>query len=497
LRGTINPLVAVLGIGAVSVLAYFPSFAALHIFWTDTESQDGTHGYLVAAICVWLLWDRRQALRQARSQPVPAMLAVCVLLSVLWLIAWRSNLQLMHTMLVPVIFVAGVYAALGKEVAKVAVFPAAFLYFASPVWSLINGLLQFLTVKAVAIMLAATMVPAAIEQNFVFLPVGTFEIAGGCSGRQFLTVGLALGALQGELVRAPRGLRLKLLATMGGLALLCNWVRVYALVVIGHLSDMKNYLVAVDHYWFGWGLFGVFVVIFLAIARRMERKVTESPVAPATAAAAVGARWPAVAAGLFSIVAVPGAAYAIETSSESVPVLQIAPLPKPQLPWSGPRPANFADWAPIYRGAQHTDRATYINERGEQVEVFVAVYSRQSQGAELIGYDNTLSGTDFELQDERIVTIGGRQFREAVVSRRSRPAAVVWWDYEVGGRDTVRPLAAQLMYGVESLRTAPLAAIRAFRAPCDADCSSAHALLASFAPMMAPRMKVSTQDRSE
>jgi len=77
-------------------------------------------------------------------------------------------------------------------------------------------------------------VPAQIRGDLVILPgVGVIEIASGCSGVNFFTVGLAVAALLGELEQASLRRRALLVTAMGALAVFANWLRVLIIVDAG------------------------------------------------------------------------------------------------------------------------------------------------------------------------------------------------------------------------------------------------------------------------
>ena len=130
-------------------------------------------------------------------------------------------------------------------------------------------MLQALTTRAVGLLASAFGLRVYIEGNTVGIPEGTFEIEGGCSGIHFLVVGLALAVLQGELIDAPIRRRVKLIAVMAALAIVCNWVRVFTIVMAGHLTDMQHFLIR-QHYTFGWALFAVIVGTFIWITAKPE-----------------------------------------------------------------------------------------------------------------------------------------------------------------------------------------------------------------------------------
>jgi exosortase/archaeosortase family protein len=104
-----------------------------------------------------------------------------------------------------------------------------------------------------------TGVPTYVEGNFVTIPAGVFEIAGGCSGLRYMIVSLAIGSLFVFLnIRDTKRAILFLLITIIG-ALLTNWIRITALILIGEYTNMESSLME-DHNTFGWYIYVPFMI---------------------------------------------------------------------------------------------------------------------------------------------------------------------------------------------------------------------------------------------
>jgi exosortase/archaeosortase family protein len=99
-------------------------------------------------------------------------------------------------------------------------------------------------VHVVRAALRLTGVPSYFSGELVQIPAGVFEIQGGCSGLHYFIVGLAVAVLLGELRRDPWRTRLRWVLVGGALALASNWVRVYTIILAGHLTHMQSYLVS-------------------------------------------------------------------------------------------------------------------------------------------------------------------------------------------------------------------------------------------------------------
>ena len=74
-------------------------------------------------------------------------------------------------------------------------FPMLYLIFLLPGWGLLTALLQKTSVDSVTFLMSFTGIPTFVENNFVTIPAGVFEIANGCSGLRYLIVSLAISSL--------------------------------------------------------------------------------------------------------------------------------------------------------------------------------------------------------------------------------------------------------------------------------------------------------------
>ena len=173
--------------------------------WTHPERRTYQHGFLIAAIALWLLFRERRRIAAAAGPPSLPLLAAAAGGSLLWTVAVSAGLQVIHFLLWPAILWAAAGAALGWRSARVMFRPFAFLYFALPIWDALMPMLQHATVVANRMLGAAFGVPMMIEGTYVHIPEGSFEIAGGCSGLNYLIVGLAVAALLGEITASRRG----------------------------------------------------------------------------------------------------------------------------------------------------------------------------------------------------------------------------------------------------------------------------------------------------
>lgn len=458
-----------------------PTTLSLFTEWNNTASLTYTHGYLVAGISLWLLWRVRRELQREPLAPSRWAALFSVLCGLVSLVAQRGGIELGHQLMLPFIFWVGILATFGWSFARRCVFPVGYLYFAIPIWSLINDKLQWLTIAAVRLMLRATAVPAHFDGEQIDVPAGTFRIEGGCSGLHFVIVALALAALYGEMRGASWWMRVRLLALAGGLAVAGNWLRVYIIILAGHLSDMQNFLITVDHYYFGWFVFSLAMTAFFFLSPDFESAAVSTPgstVKP-TDSATLSALVTATALAVAAISVAPVAAWSIGGGTASG--LQAARLPLNPAGWAGPDLVS-GNWKPVFIGADSEVQGVYRSGVRE-LRIYVATYLVQEQGKELIGFMNSTAGSLRVLQSAR-VSAPPMKVNEQVIAASTGINEILWSYYTIGNAQFASGLAAQLWYGAVSLYSSPVSRAVVMRAQCGKDCNAARDELASILPSL-------------
>jgi exosortase A len=453
----------------------WPTTVTLIAAWEDQSSTSYTHGYLILALSIWLLWrDRR------RLQAIPATLTLfaavpLAMISLLWLVCVRAGIQTAHQFLLPLILWLAICTVLGWRVAVASAFAVGYLYFAIPVWGAINGTLQDATVVAVDALLRATNVAAYVEGSFVHLAAGTFEIAGGCSGLHYFIVAFAIAALYGEVHRDSLMARLRIVAVALVLALLTNWLRVYTIILAGYFTDMQHYLVRVDHSTYGWAVFAVMMVVFFVIVRRLPTSAEGDQQSAPAESAALPARWPLAVTTALAAMAL-GPLWSVLAPISAATLPQESRLLPSATPSSGASPGS--SWQPVFRGADAEQRG-YYQRGGMLIEGYAAAYASQAQRKELIGYANSLVGADVSVVASTHIEPRGPA-NELLVQDAERQQFVLWYFYRIGSLQTRSDFVAQVAYGVTSLIGSPMSTVVALRAPCAADCDAARGELQSL-----------------
>ena len=471
-------------IGALALavsLVYWPSAAMLYEVWSDFVSITYTHGWLILAVCMALVWRARHEIAAAPARPWPLAAVALAGVVALWLVCYRASMEEAHVAIFPALFWLAAAAACGWPVARLLIFPVVFFYFAIPTWSQLANPLQSLTVLAMRGFLGLTGPQAQIDGALIHIPNGSFVIEEGCSGLHFLIVGLAVAALHGELRGDPPRTRFAQLALMAGLSLVANWVRVYTVIEAGYLTDMRSYLVSVSHYWFGWGVFAVALVAFFWLSTWFSPAAPPEPrsAAPRSAAPVGRRELLGFALALVVLAGLPALSGLLRNTRPPPAYAQAPPLVVPPR-WSAVRPDPPSPWVPVFGGADEENRVAFADANGVVVEVFRAHYLEQRQGAELVGETSSVFGEHLLPIAEQEVRSAAGVFRETELAAKGDGRSLVWSRYVIGRRTFVRGVNEQLWYGLSALVYRPPAGVLALRVECASDCEDARAVLREF-----------------
>lgn len=478
-------------VGSVLLLVaalYWPDTVALGRHWLE-QDVNAQAGALIALLSGFLLLRVRGRFEQIPMRPVPWACLPLIAGAVASLICWRAGILTLQLLFLPLILWLAVLAVLGPKAARLAAFPIGFLYFALPGWGLLAPALQRLTASAIGVIGPVVGLPVSMLGTTASLPGGIrFSIERACSGVDFLTVGLAIAALHGELEHARLRRRLSLIGGMLLLAIVSNWLRVILIIEIGYHSQMRSALATRDHLAFGWVIFACALLLFVWLAGRGAGTAPDAPVVGEPHRDAVvrpsaprgSAAWRYVMV-VTALLAVPALVYGRLLATESRTGATTFELPSGRTPWHGPAAAADTLWQPQFVGAHAKLRARYQSADGRAVEVVAIGFPKQRQGAQILNERNSLLGNHgLAIEAVSLVEGSGMPHGEVIVVDPKGRRSLIWSVIDIGGRLFGEPLSSQLWYGARSLIGTPYSALFALRTPCESSCDAARAVLADF-----------------
>lgn len=473
------PTLAVLAAGLAALLLVFHDTvtATAHTWWTTSSYN---HGMVIPLVCLWLAWDRREALRQVMPRGSVAGLVLMAAAALVWTLGALVSLVILQQAALVGMIWGMVLAGLGWPAVRLLIFPLGYLVFAVPFGEELVPRLQAVTAELTVWLLRASGVPTYSDGIFIQTAFGAFEVAEACAGLRFLIACVAFGTLYAGMFYRSWTRRVVFVLACIGVPIIANGIRAYGIVM---LSDLIGPEVAgdVDHLIYGWIFFSV-VMGILALGGwpfRQTPATSGDDGSDDTGGRTGGARGAAagVAAALAVAVVLPGwlgPGAAVAGGPIHAPLALAAPPG-----WEAAAVPD--DWTPAFPGAQQVVAESFT-AAGARVERVVAWFPEQGQGREAVGHDNDLTDGWRRLATGRQgITIEDMPVQAHVMrlDRTEAPAGrrLVWSWYWVDGTFTGDPRIAKLLQvrGL-LLRGSGAAAVVAVSAVADGPAGEARAL---------------------
>jgi exosortase A len=424
----------------------------------DTWEHSATYGhcYVVIPVAVWMAWRESAALAFAPLKPFWPGLAVVAAVGFIGLLGELASTAVVMQFAAVGMAVATALTVFGRRWAYQLAFPLGFLFFAVPFGDGLLPLLMEWTADVTVWALRVTGIPVYREGNYFVVPSGSWSIIEACGGVRFLIAALMTGCIFAWLqYRAPLK-RFVFVCFALAAALLANWLRAYAIVLMGHFSD-NTIGTGADHNWWGWLIFGAAMFALFSVGMRWTDKKDGSRLqldarggAPAVPSYAVAT---SLAASLLLVAAWPAAAARIESHVDTRPVVIEAIAPRDGWQWA---PTAAGDWTPELVAPAAVDVQIFVRD-GIAVGVYRAVYRNQRQGAELVHTTNQIVSS--ESKRWRLIDSGTLQVRlngepTLITSAAVRGATgqfLIWHWYWLEGRATSSNLLVKLQLALQRL----------------------------------------------
>lgn len=363
--------------------------------WWNTDTFG--HCLLIPAILAYLVWLRRAELSVLQPRPwLPAATALLIG-GIGWMLGELAGVALVRHAAVVGLLVVSVPLVFGLTIARALTFVLFYALFMIPAGEQLVPLLQTVTAWMSIELLGLTGIPAYIDGVFISIPNGNFEVAEACSGVRFLIAMIAFSVLVAHLCFKGWGRRIAFVASAIALSIIANGIRAFGTIYISHLTT-PAFAAGVDHIIYGWIFFAIVMAVLIAAGWPFfDRPVDDpafdparlQPVRPAPAPVAATAMAAVLGTALFAAGPVYGA-YA----NRRLPDHATAMVTLPDIAgWR--REGSAADgWQPHYKGAAATGMARYVDDAGQPIDLYVAVFDRQSEDGELVGYRQGLLPPD-------------------------------------------------------------------------------------------------------
>lgn len=411
------------------------------------------HAFFIVPISAFLFYRMRHRLALIPPAPAPWAAAPLAALALLWAVGAVANVLVVKQLAVVGLWQGMFLLVLGWPVTRAALFPLLYLYFAVPLGSSAIPVLQDVTAQMVVHLLRLTGMPVFLDGYLIQIPSGSFLVAEACSGVRYLIVSVALGVLVAHLLLRSWRRRLLFVGLSIVIPIIANGIRAYGIIMLAHLSDYRI-AADVDHVFYGLAFLSIVTLALLGIAVLLRERDGAAEAAP------TGATRPQKAAKetWATQVACSGAALAsvlllqawVATAKDAPAVLAPARLllPEAAAPWQAISDATFP-WMPGFHSPDAVLRGSYRLD-GDQVDVHIAHYAYQREGAEAVSELNDPGGVGkpWRVLQARLAEAGieGRELRftRLLLANRSE-RYIVWYWYRVAGENAGSRLLGKLL----------------------------------------------------
>ncbi len=260
------------------VLVYWNVFQKLIYDWTNDGNY--SHGFLIAPLSLYFVWERRSTLMAIAPKPHWFGL-VMFAGSILVLIAGILGSELFLTRISIIGVLIGVVLFLfGWPTLRALTFPLAFLLLMIPIPAIIfNQIafpLQLLASRAGEFAINAAEIPVLREGNVLVLANTTLEVAEACSGIRSLISLLTLGIVFGYFTDSRTWVRTVMALSTIPVAIISNGARVAGTGIAAHHwgpAAAQGFF----HEFSGWVVFMVAFALMLAMQQLITRLLPATP----------------------------------------------------------------------------------------------------------------------------------------------------------------------------------------------------------------------------
>ena len=455
----INPVIFLLPFAVLVIFVYLPTSSSFFHIWTSSENPNYSHGLLLLGISVFFIFREIKTGNEALvTMPFIPATAGLAIISLVWLIAFIGNIQIIQLVCMLFIFILLFFSLLGLYQAR-RFLPALVLnIFSIPVWDILNPTLRKISTVGVSKLLGLVNILHVTEGYKITIRPGSFLVDIGCSGLGQLIAAMAIGYIYGFMQPFTWRVRALLIFFAAVTAIITNIIRIFIVVVSGYMTDMKSYFVTVDHVKLGWFVFAVGISCYFYAVNRVfgagmpaETSATETDRADLPRSYMVSRRRLYLALALTTVAIASGPLLSLfYTESNQHIAVAKRELPSGMGAWHRvePDPGRFL-LAPKYNGMDSHIRADYENPGQETVEIHEINYVRQSQGKEAINdLNRSYQEHQWQVLRHEIVNVSpnapGFNAEETLIEADDGRVLLVWKWYALQGFWTADTYKARL-----------------------------------------------------
>jgi len=447
------------GVAAVLVAVatgFWPTSTSMVAVWNSSNTY--SHGFFIAPAFLWLVWKQRHILVCLPARPSWWALPATAGVGVVWMLGHWMSLALPSQAAVVAMVPLALAGTFGVAWVRALMFPLAFLFFAVPFGESLVPVLMDRTADFAVAALQLSGVPVYRDGLHLEIPSGKWSVVESCSGIRYVFAAAALSSLYGWLTFRSNVRRWGFLGLALAIAVVANWVRAYAIILLGHLSD-NRIAAGADHLVYGAVFFLIIMVAVFALGAvwREPRAAPPSPAAaatvrvPAVTPAGHVSRLSATVATWAMLLAWPLVALEMARPADAAPQSALKPVRTPE-GWAALE-GQPALWRPVLDNPAAVTSASFV-QRGREVGMHVGWFGRSRPESKLTSASNRMLEPDglnpnWQLSQQGHAAAhwdgGTLNVNTAVLVGREHARLLTWQWYWVDGTVTGNALHASLL----------------------------------------------------
>ncbi|HUA88720.1 MAG TPA: VPLPA-CTERM-specific exosortase XrtD [Steroidobacteraceae bacterium] len=220
---------------AVVVVLFANTFSYLYGVW---HREEYSHGFMIPLVSAFLVWQRRERLRQTefRGSWWGVVVVACGL--ALYFLGTVAAITTVDTYALVIVLMGAALALLGWDAFRIVLVPLALLLLMNPIpnffYNNLSSQLQLISSQLGVAFIRACGVSVFLEGNVIDLGTYRLQVAEACSGLRYLFPLMTLGVIVGYLFRGRAWMRWTLFLSTIPITVVMNSVRIG---IIGVLVD--------------------------------------------------------------------------------------------------------------------------------------------------------------------------------------------------------------------------------------------------------------------